>query len=772
MHPISELTRLHHALGDRGFLARFAAPALVEEGGLSPDDTRPRRVQVLDPDRARHTVGRREGADLWVNSPGISKLHAELVAEDGAWWVRDLGSTNGTFLDGRRVAGDERRRLAPGALLRFGSARPFTVHSPKQLLALVQRLGSSVQASTAVYSEAAVRAASAEDFHEATAGALGAERQSGRLEEQPLMDLLHEVEVGQQSGLLWVHGEELRGSISFRGGVPLDAACSSGETSAAAVRALCGVRRGRYTLLRHEHQGERRIMLGFSELLADLVREESRLSAERLRAIVECAPHGILTVDEAGAIESANPAARRLFGERAAPGRSAHDLLAAPAREQLLAALRAGPGATAVHELEGLRPDGAPFALELSVGRCPSAPGGAVLAIRDVSELREAQRSLIVAQKMEAIGRLAGGIAHDFNNLLSVVNGYAELLLDSGLDERRARQVRAIARAGSSAAALTRKLLTCCRRQPSSPRSLDLNAQVLGLADLLRSLLGDEVELALELEERLGQVHLDEGQLEQVLVNLTLNARDALPGPGRVTIATRAATLGAARAAQLEVRDTGLGMSPEVVARACEPFFTTKPVGKGTGLGLSVAYGIVTGAGGALHVSSQPGAGASVRLTLPAIGEPAADPAPAQAPLLARAPAQAPIPTSLPTRAPGAAGRPARILVVEDQPALQELLCSFLRELGHEVVTANDGRVGLALASSREFDLVITDVVMPRMGGVELIERLRALRPTQRYLYVSGYTDRPLVGDAPLLDKPFTLDQLALTVERALAQEG
>ena len=384
-------------------------------------------------------------------------------------------------------------------------------------------------------------------------------------------------------------------------------------------------------------------------------------------------------------------------------------------------------------------------------------------------ERAQIEERYLHAQKMEAIGQFAGGIAHDFNNVLLAIEGYTELALGRVEDEEARRDLDEVKQAAARAADLTRQLLAFGRKQVLRPRVLDLNDVVGGIERMLRQLIGTDVELVTALEPELGRVTADAGQLEQVLANLALNARDAMPGGGRLTIETGNVPVDAAWARErgilrageyvrLTVSDTGLGMDRETLRRAFEPFFTTKAAGKGTGLGLSTVHGIVRQSGGDVTLHSEPGHGTTVRVYLPRVTE-ATEQGPASA--LGDVP-----------------GGSERLLLVEDDAAVRVLLETTLTDLGYAVTPAGSGPEVLALLGEEdpiEVDLVVTDVVMPGMSGRELAERLVALRPGLKVLYISGYTEdvavrgRPDPAGAALLEKPFTLRELATTIRAALA---
>ena len=387
----------------------------------------------------------------------------------------------------------------------------------------------------------------------------------------------------------------------------------------------------------------------------------------------------------------------------------------------------------------------------------------------DLQALEDQTAQLRQAQKMESIGQLAGGVAHDFNNLITVVTGYCQVLLkrlDPGGPERTF--VEQIGKAGDGAATLTRQLLAFSRKQVLQPERLDLNQLVADVAKMLGRLIGEDIELAAELDSGLAQVYADPGQLEQVLVNLALNARDAMPQGGELTIETANVELdepyvrqhvGAQPGAyvMLAVSDTGLGMDAATRARIFEPFFTTKEPGQGTGLGLAMVYGIVKQSGGNIWVYSEPGQGTVFKVYLPRadeVNEVACPDKPAAESLRGR----------------------ETIMLVEDNDALRELARLTLVEYGYHVLTACQGEESLQICAQRQepVHLLVTDVVMPGMGGPELAGLLAPQRPEMKVLYVSGYTDRTIVRNGALqpgtafLPKPFKPDDLGRKVREVL----
>ena len=378
------------------------------------------------------------------------------------------------------------------------------------------------------------------------------------------------------------------------------------------------------------------------------------------------------------------------------------------------------------------------------VGHAERGASGAVQevhgAFQDVTDRRRLEDQFRQAQKMDAVGQLAGGIAHDFNNMLSVILGYTTLLLlDLAPDDRARGSILEVRKAGERAAELTRQLLAFSRQQMLQPRVLDLRVVVSGLHTMLLRLLGENITLEFVHDKTLGRVLADPGQLEQVLVNLTVNARDAMPGGGHLTVETHNASLDEEYARQhhgvlpghyvmLAVTDSGCGMDKALLARIFEPFFTTKEQGKGTGLGLSTVHGIVTQSHGHVVVASEPGVGTSFKVFLPRVDAETVSELP-----------EAPIPDTL--------SGTETILLVEDEEQVRAVVRLILTRNGYEVLEAQNGGEAFLICEQHkgEIHLLLTDVVMPRMSGRELAERVRALRPQLRVLYMSGYTEDSVV---------------------------
>jgi nitrogen-specific signal transduction histidine kinase/ActR/RegA family two-component response regulator len=384
-----------------------------------------------------------------------------------------------------------------------------------------------------------------------------------------------------------------------------------------------------------------------------------------------------------------------------------------------------------------------------------------------VTERKLAEERLTEAQRMDAVGHLAGGVAHEINNMMTVVLGFSTFLLDRLRDEARIAEVRQIHRAATRAATITSQLLAFSRRQQLLPEVLDINGLIQGAAHMLRRLMGEDKVFVLDLAEASGHVRADRGQLEQVLLNLTLNARDAMPRGGTFTISTRSVTLPtpdtdfpqqselpSGNYVQISVSDTGHGMDAATRARIFEPFFTTKPFGQGSGLGLATVFGIVRQSGGTLRVRSGPDEGATFSIYLPQV--------------------QAePIPASEKREIPRGEGGTGTILVVEDEAQVREFACRVLQAHGFQCVEAANGVEALDIVRERgeTIKAVVTDVVMPGLGGGALAKRLAETRPRLPVLFTSAYSAEEVVrrglitADAPFLQKPFSPQALVAKLQ-------
>jgi two-component system, cell cycle sensor histidine kinase and response regulator CckA len=391
--------------------------------------------------------------------------------------------------------------------------------------------------------------------------------------------------------------------------------------------------------------------------------------------------------------------------------------------------------------------------------------------IVDITDRKHLETQLQQSRKMEAVGRLAGGIAHDFNNLLTIITGYTDLALSrpSVPIELRA-DIERIENAAARAAALVRQLLAFSRKQVLQPKTLDLNSIVVNLDKLLRRLMDDNIEMTTAVQENVGQVKADPAQIEQVIMNLVVNARDAMPQGGRILIETANVDLDSAyaddhatvkpgRYVMLAVSDTGVGMDRETVAHIFEPFYTTKESGRGTGLGLSTVYGIVKQSGGYIWVYSEPAKGSTFKVYLPRIEEPAEEMATPQLQLNSQRGSET-------------------ILLVEDEEAVRDLIQTVLSEQGYDVIPSRDPQHALQIAETftHEIHLLLTDVVMPGMGGRELATRVSTCRRGIRVLFMSGYTDNVITSGGMLekgitfLQKPFSPAQLVQKVRDVLTR--
>ena len=502
-----------------------------------------------------------------------------------------------------------------------------------------------------------------------------------------------------------------------------------------------------------------------------------RTNEQRFRALVEHSWDAIALFGPDGAILYGSPATTRILGYDLSEfvGRNALEMIHDDDRDAVVGRLTeamANPGGRVDVAARVRHKDGSWRYLEGILTNLLDDPsvGAIVNNYRDATERRSLEQQVIQAQKMEAVGRLAGGVAHDFNNILTAIGGYTDLLLaDLPLDDPRREDVDEIHRAADRAAALTQQLLAFSRRQVLQPKVVDLNALVSNVEKLLRRLLGEDVLLATALAADVGRVRADPGQLEQVIVNLAVNARDAMPTGGRLTLETRNVDLDAAYAADhrsvvpgpyvvIAVSDTGTGMSADVQSHMFEPFFTTKEVGKGTGLGLATAYGIVKQSGGSIWVYSELGHGTTIKVYLPRVDEPAE-----------------PLGSSTPVDATSLRGTET-ILLVEDEPSVRAVARQILARQGYVVLEAPDGQTALAMVDGggSSVDLVLTDVVMPGMSGRGLADQLATRCPGLRVLFMSGYTDDAIVRHGMLepglayLQKPFRPDALVRKVREVL----
>jgi PAS domain S-box-containing protein len=500
-------------------------------------------------------------------------------------------------------------------------------------------------------------------------------------------------------------------------------------------------------------------------------------SEARYRHLVETSPDAIVLTDMVGTIMLCNQQAARLFSDAPAStlvGVSAATLIDLADYDRAALRYRQLLEEGSVHNLEFnlLRDDGSGFPAEISVSVVVDAEGrptNLVAVIRDVTARKALEAQFMQAQKMEAVGRLAGGIAHDFNNLLTVIAGYAEMLLGDLEPEAPPRgDIEQIRDAAERATVLTRQLLAFTRRQIVTVQAIDLNELMRGMGRLLRRVLGPDIELISKLAEAPCVVRADAGQLEQVILNLAINARDAMPEGGRLTIETALVELDPAFVEQnrafapgryvlLTVTDTGHGMDRETQRHIFEPFFTTKEPEKGTGLGLSTVYGIVRQSGGMIWVHSEPDRGAAFNIYIPNAAESAAAP-------------------SLRASAAPARQRAATILLAEHDAAVRALVRRILERQGHTLLEAEQFATALALVDGQAgaIDLLITDLALPGGSGLTLAEQLRRLRPELRVLFMSGHAEHAALRRSPpdagmaLLQKPFTPEALLQAVAKEL----
>ncbi|HYZ86531.1 MAG TPA: PAS domain S-box protein [Bryobacteraceae bacterium] len=492
---------------------------------------------------------------------------------------------------------------------------------------------------------------------------------------------------------------------------------------------------------------------------------------ETLQALIETSPLAILWIDLGGRISAWNSAAEQIFGfsDREAIGNELETLM--PDCAAFLSARGESKGR---HNLTGeetrfRRRDGTFVEVSVWQTKLRQEEGralGQLILVADNTDRKRLEEQFRQSQKMEAVGRLAGGVAHDFNNLLTVVTGYCQLLIDQlSPGDPMVEDLKQVFRAAERGTGLTRQLLAFGRQQIVQPRVVDLSSLLADMNHILRRILGEGIELLIAIPPNTAKIRVDPGQIEQVVVNMVVNARDAMPGGGKLTIETQNLELGEEEArlhsveagsyVMLAISDTGVGMDNNTKSHLFEPFFTTKERGRGTGLGLSTSYGIVKQNRGNIAVYSELGRGTVFKIMLPRVFDPAE---PELRPL---------------ERAQKGGGE--KILVVEDEDAVRRVVQEMLEHHGYDVMVAPGGQDALAIfANQAKIDLLITDVVMPNMSGRELAQRLVASVPDLKVLYVSGYTDSAIVHHGVLepgvhfLQKPFTPDQLARKVREVL----
>jgi PAS domain S-box-containing protein len=496
------------------------------------------------------------------------------------------------------------------------------------------------------------------------------------------------------------------------------------------------------------------------------------LSEERYRTVFNAAPVGIGMADMDGNIYAANRKMEELTGRTLKEMQSANlgdSYVDGEDRRRLLKVLRER-GVVRDFEARLKRKDGTIYDALLNIDVVEiGGRQGLLTTARDITARKQLEAQLLQSQKMEAVGRLAGGIAHDFNNMMQVVTGYARRTLkELGPHDPERKSVEEIEKAGKRATELTRQLLALGRRQILQPRVVDINATITGIESMLQRTLGDDVDLVMVLEPDLGRVKVDPARLEQVVVNLALNARDAMPGGGRLTVETANVHLGQdyphdkvavppGEYVMLAVSDTGCGMDAEMLAQMFDPFFTTKKPGEGTGLGLSTAYGTVRQSGGVIRAYSEPGKGTTFKIYLPCVDE-ALEPEGARQPV------------------GEASGGAETVLLVEDDDNVRELIAVELRGRGYTVVEASNGSEAILKGKMHEgqIDLLLSDVILPGRSGREVYEGVQAVHQGVRALFISGHTEKHIVHRGVLdpgtcfLQKPFTDDQLAAKVREAL----
>jgi len=515
----------------------------------------------------------------------------------------------------------------------------------------------------------------------------------------------------------------------------------------------------------------------FNEMSARLrgLYETLQQSEAHFRSIIEHASDFILILDAEGLVRYASPSSDRALGQnKSLVGRSIFELVASADESAMRSFLeRAKEKAESQSSIE-LRTsigEGPSRVLQVSATNLLQDPSvaGIVMNAREITEVKRLEEQLRQAQRMEAIGTLSGGVAHDFNNLLTVIRGYTNQLLESSHNPPESRvQIKRIDEAAERASALTRQLLAFSRRQVLQPKVFDVNALVANLDQMLRRLIGEHIEMRTVAALQPCLVKADAGQIEQVIMNITINARDAMPKGGRLTLETGHVELDQAFSAEvagaspgpyvmLAVSDTGEGMDADTKAHIFEPFFTTKGLGKGTGLGLSTVYGIVKQSGGYISVYSEPGRGSTFKVYLPRV----------QDAVKAQRKAEA--------RERDARGRET-ILVVEDEPMIRELVETMLESRGYSVLMVDDPLRAVAFSAqySGPIHLLLTDVIMPGISGREIANQISAQRPEMKVIFVSGYTPNAIVHhgildeDLNFLQKPFTAGTLTNKVREVL----
>ena len=515
-----------------------------------------------------------------------------------------------------------------------------------------------------------------------------------------------------------------------------------------------------------------------SRISQDLSRAVQK-SEQMVLALLESAAQAIISIDRAGRIVLCNRRAEEMFGytrdellgarleillpesRRPAHGRQRDDYFSRP---------RARPMGIGL-DLAGRRKDGTEFPVEVSLSNIETDEGVFAIAfVSDISQRKTLEEQLLQAQKMEAVGRLAGGVAHDFNNMLTVITGYNRMILDelSPMDPLRG-YAEEVLKAADRAGAITNQLLAFSRRQIIQPRVISVNAVVSQTEKMLRRLLGEDIQLVFDLPAGIGNIKADPNQIAQAIVNLAVNARDAMPTGGRISVETANVDLDENYArthmgvkpgpfVMIAMSDTGHGMDAATRQRIFEPFFTTKVQGKGTGLGLATVYGMIKQAGGDIWVYSEVGRGTTFKLYFPRVDEKVMDQTGSE---------------PLPHAASG-----ETVLVVEDEAAVRELTVKMMKQLGYSVLSAASGSeaVEISRAHPGTIALLLTDVVMPHMSGRQVADQLLASRPDLKVLYLSGYTENTVIHHGVLdngvdfLPKPFSRETLGQKVRQILGK--
>jgi two-component system cell cycle sensor histidine kinase/response regulator CckA len=549
-------------------------------------------------------------------------------------------------------------------------------------------------------------------------------------------------------------------------------------------REICAEHKGALLTLARLLTAQLEMRRGAMVDVSEHKRHEAALrdSQERLFSIISSAMDAIITVDDDQRVVVFNKAAEQIFRCKAEDviGHSLDRFIPKNLREAHREHIRHF-GATGVSSrsmyspgmIRGVRDDGEEFPIEATISQVQASSKTLYTVIlRDVSVRMRTEEELRQAQKMEALGQLAGGVAHEFNNYLSIIMGYGDLLAEEGISsEALCRSLGEIKNATQKAASLTRQLLAFSRKQIIEPSVLDLNAAIWDAHKLLRRLIPANIEVIPVLQQELGRVEADPAQIQQILINLVVNARDAMPRGGKITIETAEVALDEEYASAhpdvqegnyvvLSVVDTGQGIDPETLPHVFEPFFTTKQEGKGTGLGLSTTYGIVKQSSGHITVASLPGKGTTFRIYFPKVPFPVETLADIINP---EAPAQ----------------RSKTILVVEDESALRRLIRITLEGRGYRILEAKDGAEALSILERNleQIDLVVTDLVMPHMTGIQLREKAAVTHPSVKFLLISGYAEELTGGPeqvaefADFLEKPFFPGELARRVQRLTSEK-